>query len=42
MQLIGRGENCSHYYWVEKRYLGGKEGDPPASTITKKSIDHFG
>merc|ERR1719487_1468684 len=34
VQLIGRGENCSHYYWVEKRFL--KEGDPPASTIAKK------
>ena len=40
VQLIGRGENCSHYYWVEKRFL--KEGDPPCSTITKKSIDRFG
>ena len=40
VQLIGRGENCSHYYWVEKRFL--KEGDPPASTITRKSIDRFG
>jgi len=40
VQLIGRSENCSHYYWVEKRFL--KDGDPPVSTITKKSIDRFG
>jgi hypothetical protein len=25
---------------VEKRFL--KDGDPPVSTITKKSIDRFG
>ena len=40
VQLIGRSENCSYYYWVEKRFL--KEGDPPASTITKKDIMRFG
>jgi len=40
VQLIGRGENCSHYYWIEKRFL--KEGDPPASTIIKRTIDRFG
>jgi len=40
VQLIGRGENCSHYYWVEKKFM--RDGDPPCSTITKKSIDRFG
>ena len=40
VQLIGRSENCSYYYWVEKRFL--KDGDPPASTITKKDIMRFG
>jgi DNA repair protein RAD50 len=40
VQLIGRSENASHYYWVEKRFL--KDGDPPASTITKTAIERFG
>ena len=40
VQLIGRSENCSYYYWVEKRFL--KEGDAPSSTITKKDIMRFG
>jgi len=40
VQMIGRSENCSSYYWVEKRYL--KDGDPPSSTITRKPIDRFG
>ena len=40
VQLIGRSENCSHYYWVEKKFL--KDGDPPASTITRKPIERFG
>ena len=40
VQLIGRSENASHYYWVEKRFL--KDGDPPASTITRTAIERFG
>ena len=40
VQLIGRSENCSHYFHVEKRFL--KDGYPPASTITKMAIERFG
>ena len=40
VQQIGRSENASHYFHVEKRFL--KDGDPPASTITKKAIEQFG
>ena len=40
VQLIGRSENASHYYWVEKRFL--KDGDAPASTITRTAIERFG
>ena len=40
VQLIGRSENCSHYFYIEKKF--GAAGTPPASTITKMSIDRFG
>ena len=40
VQLIGRSENCSHYYWIEKKFHGNEI--IPSSTITKKSIDRFG
>ena len=40
VQLVGRSENTSHYFNVEKKF--GKEGDPPASTISKHNIDRFG
>ena len=40
VQRIGRSENCSHYYWIEKKFHGNEI--IPSSTITKKSIDRFG
>ena len=40
VQLIGRSENTSHYFHVEKRFV--KEGDPPSSVISKHNIERFG
>jgi len=40
VQLIGRSENCSHYYRISKEFAN--PGDPPVSTIERHSIDRFG
>jgi len=40
VQLIGRSENASHYFYIEKKF--GAAGQPPASTITKLGIERFG
>jgi len=40
VQLIGRSENASHYFYIEKKF--GAAGAPPASTITKLGIERFG
>jgi len=40
VQLIGRSENCSHYYRISKEF--DNPGDPPVSKIERHSIDRFG
>jgi len=40
VQLIGRSENCSHYYRVSKEFHAPNE--PPVSTIKQHPIDSFG
>ncbi len=42
VQLIGRSENCSHYFAVDKQFASGKDGEPPSSTIQKLPIERFG
>jgi len=39
VQLIGRSENCSHYYRIDKV---AREGGPPVSNIEKFPIARFG
>ena len=41
VQQIGRSENASHYFHVEKKF-GQSTGAPPASNIAKMSIERFG